>query len=58
MMHVYETRPNRDKIMFHRPTKTWFAYAWSRFQNECVRGKGKTEQEAIENSIKNTLEDK
>ncbi len=35
----------------------WFAYAWSKFQDNVIRGKGKTEQEAIQNSIDNTLKD-
>lgn len=57
MPHVYERDENGDRVMFHKPTQKWFAYAFGTFQGECVRGKGDTKQQAVENSIKNTKEE-
>ena len=54
MSNRYVEDDNRNRTTYHKKTKTWFAYA--NCHRESVRGKGKTEIEAIANSIKNTKE--
>ena len=54
MICTYERNKDGDKTMYHKPTNTWFAYATSVFKNGVYRGKGKTEKEAVQNSIKIT----
>lgn len=57
-LYRYETDKNGDYVLFHDKTKTWFAYARSIFRDEVVRGKGKTKEDAVKNSISNTYEDR
>ena len=50
MLDRYTTNKEGHKTMFISKTGYWYAYV--KTQGECYRGKGKTEKEAIQDSIK------
>ena len=54
MAQIYEPDGKGNRVMYHPKNKLWYAYAGV---GERVRGEGKTQEEAIENSIYNTKND-
>lgn len=52
-MERYEVDENGNAIMHHSSGK-WFAYAFGKYRTECLRGKGNSKEEAVQDSIYNT----
>ena len=53
---IYEQDEDGNHVRYHGPSGYWFSYHNS--MEEAFKGKGRTKQEAIQNSIRNNMKDK